>query len=291
MNEDKKRPAPNAPAKTGNKKGKNQKKGKTGLIVIITLVLLIGGLIVLYTLNLFGFREDVVLPYLRNAPLIGGLFPPAEEESEILPLEQRDPRELVNMIRALERELEELRGREQDLLERSRNDALRIARLLPFHEHWVEYQRVSAEFNAIVARGEPESFLRFMEYIMPEFYEQLTRDALALHAHQENITDQVRTLSNMQESNAAEILVDLRTTDPVLLLNLLNAMSSSLRGAILDEMEPETAASMFRMMSIAAPVLTPLAPALFTPELPLTYEDLIPPEHDPEGEEPTDGAD
>ncbi|MCL2604363.1 MAG: hypothetical protein FWD90_07785 [Defluviitaleaceae bacterium] len=271
MNDNMKKPA----------KGKGKtppKKGKKGLIIIILLVVIIGGAIAVVALNLFNFREGTLMPYLRNAPLVGGLFPPAEEESDEVPLEEMDTRQLANMIRALERDNEALQDQLSAAAERERADALLIARLRPFRDHWSEYQRVSAEFSAMVAHGDPDAFLNHVRYIMPEFYEQLARDAISLRDFDESVMSQVRTLSNMQERNAADVLVDLRITDIDLLVSILNAMSNSLRGAILDEMDAEIAAHMIRLISVPEPTLRPLAPALFTPPLPETFEDITPDE-------------
>ncbi|MCL2499227.1 MAG: hypothetical protein FWE90_02705 [Defluviitaleaceae bacterium] len=279
--------------KPNTPKGKTPpKKGKRGLIIIILLVLIIGGVITVVGLNLFDFREGTLMPYLRNAPLVGGLFPPAEEESEEIPLEEMDARQLANMIRALEREIEVLQSQINAQSAREREHLLLIARLRPFRDHWFEYQRVSAEFNAMIARGDPDAFLNHIQYIMPEFYERLARDSIALRDFDESVMSQVRTLSNMQERNAADVLVNLRLTDIDLLVSILNAMSNPLRGAILDRMDAEIAAHMLRLISMPVPVLPPMAPALFTPPLPETFEDITPEEEyddvDENGENDTD---
>ncbi|MCL2188153.1 MAG: hypothetical protein FWC16_10285 [Defluviitaleaceae bacterium] len=280
MNEDKK------PAR--GKKGQDPPaKGKGGLIVIIVLVLIIGGFMVILAFDLFGLREDVLMPYLRNAPLIGRLIPPAEEEDANVRLEDMTPQQLARMIRELQGENEYLRGVIEEYEAQRRSDALRIARLLPFHEYWVEYQRVSAEFNAMIARGDPEAFLHFIEYVHPEFWEQLARDAMQLHLHDESVRMVVGTLNNMQEGHAAAILEDLLRTDTPLLINVLNAMGNSLRGAILEQLEPNIAAIMVRFISVPEPNLVPLAPALFTPLLPDTYDELQPEEEYEEEPEPT----
>jgi hypothetical protein len=268
--------------KPGIKRKSPPKKGKAGLIIIIILVLVIGGLMAVFAFNLFGFRESVVMPYLRNAPLFGGLFPAPEEEDETIPLEQRPPQELADMIRAHEREIARLEEMVRVLSEQAQVDTLQIARLRPFHDHWDEYQRVSAEFNAMIARGAPEAFLDRIRDIMPEFYEQLARDSMHLRDHLESVLTVVRTLGNMQAKNAAELLVDLRSTDPELLANVLVAMGNELRGEILNEMDPPIAAAMIRLIHVQEPTLSPLAPSLFTPVLPETLEDIEPEEDEPE---------
>jgi hypothetical protein len=272
--------------KKTDKKGKNAPpKSKKGLVIIILLVLVIGGGIAVYALNLFDLREDVLMPYLRNAPLIGGFMPPAEEVPDTVPLEQMSPNQLANMIRGLQNEIAALEERSRQHEARAQADAERIARLIPFYTHWSEYQRVSAEFNTMVARGDPEAFLRFYEYILPEFYDRLARDAMLLYMHDEAVLAIVRTLNNMQEGNAAETLIGFRNLNEIALLtNILNAMGNSQRGAILDEMEPDMAAMMLLLISVDEPILPPLAPALFTPE-PLTINELATDEYEPDDDE------
>lgn len=255
------------------------KKGKTGLIVIIVLVVIIGGLILTVGLNLFGAR-DAMANYFRNAPLIGRFIPDAVEEYDGIPLEEMSPHQLAAMIRELEREVEALQQHLREAADQARADALRIARLLPFYQEWMEYQRVSAEFNAMVARGDPEAFLRFIEHILPEFYEQLTREAMLLYEYQAAVMETVRTLGTMQERNAAAVLEEMRLTNLPMLTAVIRGMPTSLRGAILDEMDADVADFMLRLMSVPEPILGPLAPALHTPVLPETYDDLYPDEEE-----------
>jgi hypothetical protein len=261
-------------------KGKKNppKKGKAGLIIIITLAVIIGAAILLVGLNLFGVRDSMA-DYFRGAPLIGRFIPDAPLEYDGIPLEEMSPHELANIVRTLEAEIAAVEARLAEAADQARADALRIARLLPFYTEWVEYQRVIAEFNAMIALGDPEAYLRFIESILPEFYEQLARDAMLLYQYQTTVMEIVRTLSNMQEGNAAAVLEDLRITDILLLTAVIREMSTSLRGAILDEMDSDIAAFMLRLISVPEPVVTPLAPALHTPDLPETYEDIEPDEY------------
>jgi hypothetical protein len=117
----------------------------------------------------------------------------------------------------------------------------------------------------MIARGDPEAYLHFIQYIMPEFYEQLARDAMMLQQYDDSIRTIVGTLNGMQESNAADVLVDLRTTDIVLLTSVLNAMGTTRRGEVFNQMDASVAAAMLRLISVSEPTLPPLAPALFTP--------------------------
>jgi hypothetical protein len=260
------------------------KKGKAGLFVIIALVVVVGACIAIVTLDLFNFREGAVMTYLRNAPLIGNLFPAVTEtDIEDIPLEEWP----VELLTARVRELEALVARQEaqinEQLAQTQADALRIARLLPFYENWMEYQRVSAEFNAMIAHGDPEAYLRFVSNILPEFYEQLARESMLLYQYQEAVRITVSTLRNMQERDAARFLEDMRLDDLPFLTAVLLSMSDSMRGGIFEQMETEVGSFMFRLIAVAEPVFRPLAPALFTPTLPEVYEDLY--ELEPEEEE------
>jgi len=259
-------------------------KGKGGLIVVIVLVLLVGFAIAVVAFDLFNFREGAVMSYLRNAPIIGNLMPAAaEEENGELPLEQWTVAQLAARVRELEDQVARLEEEQEALIANARAQALRIARLLPFYEHWSEYQRVSAEFNAMIVQGDPGGFLDFMQYILPEFHEQLMRDAVLQFHYDESIMSIVRTLGAMQERQAAAILEDLRMTDILLLSGLLNAMGNTMRGEILEQMDADIASFMIRLVSVSEPTWTVLAPALFTPDMPEFYGDLYTPdEEEPE---------
>lgn len=265
------------------------KKGKSGYIVILVLVLVMVGFAVVIGFNLFDFREGVIMSYLRNAPLIGSLIPAvAEDDYDDIPLEEWPPDMLVARIRELEQQVYALEAENLEHIAQARRAALRIARLSPFEEHWMEYQRVVAEFNTMIVHGDPEAYLLFISYILPEFYEQLARDAVSLYQYQSSVRSIVGSLRNMQERAAAGILEDMLITDLPLLTAVLMTMGDVMRGAILEQMESDVASQMLRLIRVPAPVLPPLGPALFTPVLPETYDDLHEEEEQEEQEENDD---
>ena len=69
-------PATNKKAAKAAKKGKGgKKKGKGGLIVLLAFIVVVLGAVLLIAFNVFGLRDDVVMPLLRNTPVINKLIP------------------------------------------------------------------------------------------------------------------------------------------------------------------------------------------------------------------------
>jgi len=246
-----------------SKKNKSKKKGKSGIIIIVIIVLLIGGFATVLILDIGGFRENTVMPYLRNAPLIGSLIPDAEED----PLENITPEQLLreNTDQALQIEANRIRIAELEwelflANYRIENDLMR------YHDNWHLFLGAQAAFMQMMAHEAPHDFFAFFTQFLaiyhPSYLPELIQEAYLLASYEDEIRELVRTLNGMDESNAGEVLERFMFTNPILLQSALRTMNAALRASIFDTLDPNVAASMFELMGNPIPTFTPIVPQL-----------------------------
>ena len=274
--------------KEKQKKAKGDKKGKGGLIAIALLVLVLGAAAAVIALNLFGLREDIIMPYLRNAPLIGQLFP----EPVTDPIDEMTPEQLRMQILILTQQVESLQDQNVALNENLSDASQRIEDLMPFHDNWHRYLEARATFDQMLAHGDPHNFVQFFSDVNPDNVLPLVEEALRLVVFDEETMGLVRTMNSTDESHAGETIESLMLSDTELMLNLLRAMTPRRRAEIFETMEASVVSILYILLSPPAPTFTPLVP----PYLPLPiapvldeededYEEYLEDEEYPEDEE------
>ena len=253
-------PDSNLPSPPKAKNGKPVKKGKGKLIFFLILLLLVGGIAAVLYFDVGGFRENVVMPYLRNAPIIGGLLPAPvyEEEQELT------PEELLLRYTVLSHQLESVQAQLALANERNISHEELIEHLRSFQDAWHLYRAARATFEQMIALGDPVNFTHFFAFVSEDNIVQRYLEALAMAEFIEETTAIVATLNNMDESGAGEVLENLMTTDLDLMLRALRMMTPSRRAEIFDTLEADVVTRMLVLMSPVEPTFTPALP----PELP-----------------------
>ena len=260
-----------SPSPPNVKPDKGKKKGKGKLIFFLILLLIIGGIAAVLILDIGGFRENVIMPYLRNAPIIGGFIPAAEEEDEEL-----TPEELLQRYTILSQQLESVQTQLALANEQNATYEELIDHLRAFENAWHLYRAARAEFEQMLALGDPENFIEFFDFVSEDNLELLYFQALEMAWFIEDLTELVATLNNMDESGAGEVLENLMTTDTQLMVDALWMMTPSRRAEIFDTLEADVVTRMILLMSPDEPVFMPILPPQL-PEFP-PPPGLIPPE-------------
>jgi flagellar motility protein MotE (MotC chaperone) len=258
---------PPTPAK--NKKDKKKKKGGFPVTSVIVLLIILGSVAALLFFDLFGIREQHIMPYLRNAPLLGGLFEPAEENAENEALGRYahvSQEELVSIITALEyqvqaMELEDIATREQ--ITRLQET---ISYLRGFESQIEAYRQIKEQFDRMVALEDPNAYKQFFESISPENAERLYREAVNEAQFDDEFRRFAATFSAMDAAAAAEALTRMLTANASLVVDILWSISTDNRAAILNEMEANTVSRVARLMEPEKPELPmPTAPPMPIP--------------------------
>jgi len=260
---------------TGNKKGKGV------IIVLVIILLLIVAVVAAIALDIGNVRNDHIMPYLRNAPLIGSLF--TAEETD--PTDEMTEEQMRSEIRNLRTQVDSLEAQRTDLREQLENANTRIGHLTQFELRWNEYRDASARFTQMLAHNAPNDFVEFFQDLVdtnlvphnPAIVAEAYAEAREINAFNEELRTLVSTYNNMEESRAAEDLVRLRIIDTDLAVRLLRAMSPSRRALLFDEMEYSDSTIFAILLSTEPPTFAPLVPPPELPEIFPRGRTLAPP--------------
>ena len=240
-------------------KQKPKKKGKGKLIFFLVFLLLVGGCAAVIVLDIGGLRENTIMPYLRNAPVIGGFLPQPEPEEEELSAE-----ELARRLLVVTTQLESVQAQLAIAQERLYQSEVRVAHLEAFEAHWHLVRETWNAIDQMVAHNAPHDFVQFFHRVSQDNEVQLFLEAYQLAQFWDETREIVNTLNNMDESGAGEVLQNLMTADTQLMVRVLRMMSPVRRAEVLDTLEAGVVTNMLILMSPDEPVFGPLLP----PELP-----------------------
>ena len=227
-----------------------KRKGKAGLIILLFFILIVAAGITMTALNVFGIRDNVLFPALRNVPFLGSFIPDApatELEPDlaltITALEER----IANMLSEIA-SLEEDLGILLDIVERSE---LEIARLRMFEEAQEDFIRMMDEFYRDLADENPDAFLNAFEHMHParaaEIYENIL-GGLVADAEWQNY---LATWSATTAVNVAASIETMLTTDMPLIVRVLPHLDAGFRGQILNNLSEESRALILRQLDRA----------------------------------------
>lgn len=233
-------------AKKADKKDKKGKKGKSGLIVLIVIVLLLAGAVTATVLNLFGLRDNVLVPFLRNVPIIGNMMPadtatPAIDPAVTIAQLETQLQDLEGQNASLEDNLETLNAITADL-------EAEINRLQEFEQQ--HYERVAAhmEFMRATAEADPEAFIEFFSTMYPALQEEIFREIMGQRYNDERWENYISAWGAANPGLVALSIETMITTDMPLIVSVMNDLPVSTRASILNALEVESRAAVLRQM-------------------------------------------
>lgn len=226
-------------------KAASSKKGKAGLITSLVIVLLVGGATALTVFNVFGLRDNVLFPLLRDIPFVSSLIPDVPVEDVAIPI---DVDELIAEIANFENIIEIL-SLELAALEQERDGfILEISRLREIEDMQIAHLAERQEFERMLAENDPSAFQAFFENINPELAAQLYADVVGLNNITNQMTELASTWSGMRSANIAQAIETMINTDMELIVSVLNIMTVNDRASILNNLSAETVAAISRQM-------------------------------------------
>lgn len=259
---------PAKPSADAMSKNKPAKKKIFPIILLAVFLALIGCITVLMVFNILGIRENIVMPYLRNAPLIGSLMPQPAAETDGGQADANaslSAEELRNQIQLLEFQIQKLEDDLKTANEQAAEDAETIRILRGYEAIIEEYRQVKAQFDQMVVDGDPKGYAAYYESISPENAERLYKEAVSEIQYSAEEKNLANIYANMSEDTAAAALEHQMTLDSELVVRILRNMDSVHVAAIMDEMAPANVAVLIRLM---APTPTPVLPVQTAPPVP-----------------------
>lgn len=223
---------------------KRTNKRKRPVPFLVILLILGGAGAVVFMLNPFGLRDNVVYPMLSNIPVVKDYLPVGWTAEPELTTEQ---------LRARVKELEnQLAARDEGIIrleEKNSQNAIEIDRLREFEGQQLRYKQDKASFDERVAMEDPQAFADYYQKIAPENAEILYPLAAAQSENDNEVKRYISTFSEMDEEEAAAVLQQLIATDMNLVVAILRGMNNRAASAVLGSMDAAAAASVSKMMA------------------------------------------
>jgi len=240
-----------SPPNTPKKRPKRSRSGGDGVgfVLFLIFLLLILAIVAILSLNLFGWREAHVMPFLREAPVIGNLFTNAEVREDA-----RTHDELTALNSAQASRIERVEYELDNYRIRLAEANATIHELQQLHDEIDRYRVAIREWNRMLAHDDPEAFAeRFFDYVDPTYIPWLMGEVDTILAFDANTRRMVGILNNMEANSVGEILQQYLMTNQDHMLRLLHAMGSTRVGEVFDTMEAEVTSVMLGMMARPTP--------------------------------------
>jgi len=243
-----------AAAAAKDQKAAAGKKGKVGLIILITVIALVAGFVLLSVFNVFGIRDSFTYPFLRQVPFIGNLIPddPYEDltpeqiwalrEAELLAQVESLQGQLVAANNAMAPIEEELAFLHDYLVA---ND-MELGILREIAAQWSDFLVQQEAFNRDVINNSEGAFMRWFEEMHPEIAEEIYREMLAERLRDERRGHYISVWSGISAQTAARAIEEMWMTDMRLIIDVLSDMPSGSVTPILNALSPGTSATILR---------------------------------------------
>ncbi|MCL2572965.1 MAG: hypothetical protein FWE34_00255 [Defluviitaleaceae bacterium] len=221
------------------------KKGKAGLVVMLSVIGFLLIVIGLFVFNVFGLRDNVLYPLLRDVPLVGGMIPAAEY----------DDGEVIASVADLEAEIQATTLENASLEAQLENLSQTVEQLERENERLQEFADAHGQFLADrdalyrdIAMDNPDAFMNFFETMHPQLAEELFISIAIMQYEDERWRNYLNSWINMNPVQVARVIESMLTTDMRLIVDVMTELPAPFRGTILDNLADDSAAAVLRHM-------------------------------------------
>lgn len=243
------------------KKEKKEKNGeeKAGgkilsfIIVLLIVVVWLAVIALLVKMDVGGFGSNVLRPVLKDVPVVNKILPAASdeevaEETDLPYTTLRQALEKINELEASNKELNDaLEAANKKIDEKDKE----IENLKLFETNQAEFEKKKQDFYNEVVYGEnapdADTYKEWYESIDKENAERIYRQVVAAEGSKAKYKELSNTYAAMKPQAAADALQTM-TKDLDTVATILDGMTAEQRGAIMNKMKPEFAASITKRM-------------------------------------------
>ena len=217
------------------------------IILILALTTFFSVMALLIKCDVGGFGSNVLRPVFKDVPVIKEILPPPSDEE--VAIESDYPydtlEKALNQISVLDAAIGSKDAEIVSLNDRVQELEAECARLAEFENNQTEFEQQKKDFYDEVAYGESapdtDTYIEWYNSLDAEYAEKVYREIIEANQADQEILDLASAYESMDAKDAADILENMKNDlDTVALI--MNNMSSSSRGKILAEMDPEFAA-------------------------------------------------
>lgn len=245
-----------------NKKKKNvdvdeEEKSGSKLAVALVAILIIVVWLAIFALcvkwDVGGLGSSVLQPVLKDVPVLNKILPDTETDSLII--DDKYPyatlSEAIAKIKDLEAQLETANKTNSDDAVKIAELQAEVSRLKTYEDNQAEFENQKADFyeKVVYADKAPDisEYKKYYEQIEPEKAAELYKQVIKSDQASAEVQEYAKAYSSMKAAQAAKIFESM-TDNLELAAEILNAMGSDSRGAILGAMNPDVAAQITKIM-------------------------------------------
>lgn len=226
----------------------------TFLITVFIVLLWLTVVCVIVKMDVGGFGSSVLTPVLKDVPVVNKILP-GTSITETTNGESyggyTSLRAAVDQIASLEKQLEQVQNESKEKDTELNTLKAEVLRLQPFEEKQVEFQRIRTEFyeEVIYAENGPgaEEYRKYYEEMDPSTAEYLYKQVVAQTEEDQKMQDYASTYAQMKPKAAAAAFEKMEN-DMKLVAKILKTMNAESRAAIMNNMSPEFAAKLTKIM-------------------------------------------
>ncbi len=240
-----------------NKNNNKEKEGGSKVANVLTAIFMLTtfalAMALLIKCDVGGFGSTVLRPVFKNVPVINKLLPPPSDEEvakesdypyDTLEEALNQVEILEGTIKAKDADIKALSDKQEELLKE-------IERLSKFEEEKKTLEEEKIKFYQEIVYGETapstDTYIEWYNQLDPEYAEQVYREVISAKQADEEIKELAETYASMDSKKAAKILENMKNDLDTVALILSNVETAA-RAKILNEMDPELAASITKKL-------------------------------------------
>jgi len=212
----------------------------------------LGALIAVIGFNALNLRDRYLYAAIERIPLVNRLLPQAEADGEEEAIDYTATiEELRATVADLRQRLEQSARDERDAARKNDMYVDEITRLTEFENDQLQFRADKAEFDRMIAMGDPTAYSRFYESIAPENAEIVGPEAEAAAAAAKEFQNYIKTIGAMEEKETAMMLTEMIRSDLDRVVLIISSLPNDTAAAVLSAMETRDAASVIKRWSPA----------------------------------------
>lgn len=238
---------------------KKDVRGRNTMLVVVLALLLLVILMIMVRMDVGGVGSKVLRPVFKDVPIVNGILPEPTDAVVSKETGYRNLNQAVERIHELEAQVDMLQKQHQIATTEpsTENQAeieklkTKINQLQVYEDNQKNFEATKESFYKEVVYNDQvnvEDYIKWYESMDADTAAKLYKEAVQTKTASDQEKELAKSYAKMDPAAAAAIL-DNMTGDIDAVVNILNAMNASERGAIMGEMNPMFAAKITKKMS------------------------------------------
>ncbi|MCL2171924.1 MAG: hypothetical protein FWB71_07170 [Defluviitaleaceae bacterium] len=229
------------------KRAAARRRGNGRVVALIVALVIIGAFVAAMVFDVFGFREDIMFPALRNVPLVQTWIPEGYVDYYY------EPTDYVAMYYYLQERIERLERQNTHIANelaasnaRNEDNTREITRLRTIEQQQLTHNANVEAHERMLAENDPQAFAHFFETINPEHAAEIYADILGINHRTTTWRNHVSMWQAFTPSNAARYIQLNFNIDFDRIIDILYSLDERSRTRIIQALDDEYAAIIVR---------------------------------------------